>query len=410
MKSIFAFMVMLLPLVAPAISFAEVRDVELRIVDGKVSARQLIKVLPGKVDIAWLGLRDKQINAHGITRSKFAQAVEAAVGDGCKMRIEGDVLKVHVNTHRWPKNMKQVRLATRLFAAAVAPDDRRQDHRWGMKLPQLAKDDARLVVLIPGLDSDFKGLEPMGHDLTQRGHKVAYFGYPSDAPISESVTRFTETMSELRKNHPRMNIDIVGVSMGGLIARGYIEGQEYYGNVRRLIMLGTPNQGTCMSMLRPLLEIVEHRALAKGDSKWHWSWTFSDGMGEAGEDLAPGSAFLKQLNSQPRRKDVAYSIIAGKANPVYTKPAEWIEGSRKLIPESARHWWGLRHLDSGLSGAGASMASASKGDGVVGLKDCRLDGVTDFVTLDADHQGLFVYRDNRPPASLEHILKRLKAE
>ena len=55
----------------------------------------------------------------------------------------------------------------------------------------------------------------------------------------------------------------------------------------------------------------EHYHLWRNDPDWHLSWAITDGLGEAAAEIKPRSDFLKDLNAQPRREGVRYTIIAG---------------------------------------------------------------------------------------------------
>ena len=53
-----------------------------------------------------------------------------------------------------------------------------------------------------------------------------------------------------------MRIDVIGHSLGALIARAYIEGPEYIdGGIERLILIAPPNHGTPWARARWLLEV-----------------------------------------------------------------------------------------------------------------------------------------------------------
>ena len=57
-------------------------------------------------------------------------------------------------------------------------------------------------------------------------------------------------MVALRKDHPALKIDIIGHSLGGLVARDYVEGSDYHGGVDRLMLIATPNAGTKWAVRR----------------------------------------------------------------------------------------------------------------------------------------------------------------
>lgn len=81
--------------------------------------------------------------------------------------------------------------------------------------------------------------------LQQEGYQVGSFAYPDDGPIAESGMLLADGLADWRMQYPAAKpVSIIAHSMGGLVARHYVEGVGYRGGVERLIMLGTPNHGS----------------------------------------------------------------------------------------------------------------------------------------------------------------------
>jgi len=94
-------------------------------------------------------------------------------------------------------------------------------------------------------------------------------------------------------------VDIIAHSMGGLVVRVYIENEdlsdtldkaEYKDDIRKLIMLGTPNHGTSFA-----------------------DFFYNAARWESVQQMQPGSSFLLELNEgvTGEQKAVEYSAIAG---------------------------------------------------------------------------------------------------
>jgi hypothetical protein len=196
--------------------------------------------------------------------------------------------------------------------------------------------------------------------------------------------------------------------MGALVARAYVEGPAYAGGVDHLILLAPPNHGSPMARYRFLLELQEHASLARQDPDWRPSWIVTDGLGEAGSDLKPRSRFLQALNSLPRREGVKYTIIAGNQSPAYPMASRALTSTSRLIPPKLRTLPGVRQAYASAQRTAARLAhQTGRSDGPVPLKSTRLDGVTDYVTVPADHCGLQTGTATRPPASWDTIQDRL---
>ncbi|MDD5489818.1 MAG: alpha/beta hydrolase, partial [Candidatus Moranbacteria bacterium] len=66
----------------------------------------------------------------------------------------------------------------------------------------------------------------------------------------QSAQKLKEKIDEIKKQTGRPKVDLVAHSMGGLVARHYIEGGNYEGDVDQLITLGTPHKGAPKAYLK----------------------------------------------------------------------------------------------------------------------------------------------------------------
>jgi pimeloyl-ACP methyl ester carboxylesterase len=299
--------------------------------------------------------------------------------------------------------------AVRAYTAAAAPQaTAAQAARYGLRLPERFDPSRPLVVMVHGLDCDCVNWGGMAQCLIGEGYEVAPFTYPSDQPIADSAALFGETMKALRRAFPAAEVNVLAYSMGGLVGRAYVEGPDYAGGVRRLIMVGTPNTGSDWSRVRMLLELQEHYRLWRDDPQWSPTWMITDGLGEAGRDLRPGSKFLTWLNALPRRDGVKYTIVCGDQSPASRVEADWLDRTANAIPQRASGWWGFRQTKQGLKRrANASRNEADRSDGPVAVSRAKLEGVEDVVIVHADHVRLYIGTDTEPPAAWDTIRDRL---
>jgi uncharacterized repeat protein (TIGR01451 family) len=126
------------------------------------------------------------------------------------------------------------------------------------------------VVLIHGFLGNPGSFGSMG-DLLERdvGVAVEPFDYgeftqgPSNVTIEELAGLFSFHIRQVLENHPEArSVDVVAHSMGGLITRAWMSGMTetdfcptcvqipYEGQIRRLILVGTPNYGAEGAILR----------------------------------------------------------------------------------------------------------------------------------------------------------------
>ncbi len=279
----------------------------------------------------------------------------------------------------------------------------------------------RVVVLIHGLDDPGWRWRDVIPALREAGYTVGRFEFPNDGPIADAADLLAIALKELYDAGVG-HVDIVGHSLGGLAARDVLTRKAYYDGdglgrgrypaVDRLIMIGTPNAGTHMARFRGVTELSDHLYRA-----WHghegWIDAVADGRGEGGRDLLPKSVFLRRLNARPLPRHTRHTIIAGRISPISQQKLDRMaRTARRLAQIDAGPKW-LRELsessdtDLGVSLLGAAVRGL--GDGVVTLDSARLDGVDDFVVLEANHQSIIVnvLRSDRTPPAIPIILDRL---
>jgi pimeloyl-ACP methyl ester carboxylesterase len=125
--------------------------------------------------------------------------------------------------------------------------------------------------------------------------------------LAEEVACFVE---DIRKRSGDFELDIVGHSMGGLIARYYVQRLGGERLVRNLITLATPHQGTAMTKLIPFSHL---------------------------RSLAPGSELLEELSRIPIPKKTQCTSIGGNLDIM-------------VVPQSSTEWSGAKNIH--LKGVG----------------------------------------------------------
>ncbi len=138
------------------------------------------------------------------------------------------------------------------------------------------------VIVIPGIGGSFlwKGrllLDPILNtydDLWLALQKAGYkenetlFAFPYDWTLNnrENALKLRKKIQEVKNLTGFGKVDLVAHSMGGLVARYYVENRSYEGDVDKLIMLGTPNGGATIA---PLL--VKRGVFGSGAKKVDWN-------------------------------------------------------------------------------------------------------------------------------------------
>ncbi len=390
------------------VASADPHEVRVPLVDGRLSTADLLARvhLPGAVAKR---LPHGSVDLRSFGGSLFVAGLDRALGDGCHVEVTPDALVVHVDADRLPHDLDGAERATRTFTATVAPEaTAAQARRFGLALPRRVDERRPLVVVLHGVDMASVDMTAMHQLLATAGYQTADFEYPPDGPIADDVAMLTRHLAAVHEAFPGLTVDVVAFSMGGLVARGYVEGVDYAGGVDRLVMIATPNHGSAWAPLEPALKVRMATEQAAADAGWRPTWFITGGLGEAGRDLEPGSPFLTALNARPRRAGVRYTIVDGDRTAIDQLAAAALSAPARWVPPFARGWWGVRQAESGLSLTAAKLRDRpAESDGPVSRASAALDGVGDVVTVHADHSSMYHGDGGRPPAAWAVVRDRL---
>lgn len=268
-----------------------------------------------------------------------------------------------------------------------------------------------VVLLIHGVDDPDNTWNVLLPALHEAGYLGCELLYPNDQPIAESATFLGRCMTQLRRDGV-MHVTIVAHSMGGLVAREFLTSagtditSDEFPRVRRLIMVGTPNQGSDLARVRFGAELRDH-AIRIADGRATFLGAVFDGLGEAQFDLVPGSEFLLALNARPH-PPVPYTIIAGVASPMSDEQFNSLgEEMSRRFPQAAQ---GV--ISDAITGL--CRFNDYIGDGCVPLESTRLTGVDDHVTVEGTHltiiRHLLESVGGPTPPAVPIILERLKRD
>ena len=114
-----------------------------------------------------------------------------------------------------------------------------------------------------------------------------------------------------------------------------------------------------------------------------------DGLGEAYDELMPGSEFLTRLNARPRNPKIQYSLLLGSGGLLDDAAVEAMRRALKRAGESNRF---VKFLGPRLDAALADLdeVKRGRGDGAVSIARGRLAGVEDVVVLPFNHLTMII--------------------
>ncbi len=244
------------------------------------------------------------------------------------------------------------------------------------------------VILVHGLDEPGGIWEELAPALAGEGHRVLRFDYANDQAIVQSADAFDQALVELRARGVE-EIDLVCHSMGGLVSREVLSRDGYLARgvrVGTMITLGTPHKGSPWAHMRSIAEAREQvQRWAESDDldPKRLLGFFSDGDGQAGVDLLPGSDFLTKLDKRSLPVGIRVVCVVGRTDTPSTLVGTLSNASaRDLLRDVVGDGQSQRIL------AQIDALGSELGDGVVPVSSAVMDGVTDIVVVYTNHRGM----------------------
>jgi hypothetical protein len=267
------------------------------------------------------------------------------------------------------------------------------------------------VCLVHGINShsgSFVHLIPL---LEQAGYGVVVYDYPYNRDLDETAPAFVEAWHAFReKTGDRQPWAVLSHSMGALLARTYVEGPKYRGDVAAMILIGPPNRGSALARAQGMLQWIDGLKATR-DARGRALASLGDGIGEAAEDLSPGSAFLERLEQSRPREGVPYYILAGDVGFLSLDARRRIEAQYQLIKRRSGFLGGLTGLLVGDLPEVLDVLADGTGDGAVAISSTFLEGATEHVVIPVDHveliRGPLFFPDPGPVACAPIVLRWL---
>ena len=188
---------------------------------------------------------------------------------------------------------------------------------------------APCLVLVHGLGRSPASMAPIGKNPSLKGYVVINEGYPSRRQTIEASAEVIGRDVEICRTNGASPINFVTHSLGAIVLRRYLADHSV-ADAGRVVMLAPPNHGS---------EIADHL---------HGRWCYVRATGPAGQELGTDERSLpNRLGAMP----LSFGVIAG---------------TRSREPWFARYFRGPN-------------------DGKVSVESAKLNGMSDFITVDASH-------------------------
>jgi len=409
-----SILITLIAMLLPATCLAAQFQISIPLRDGQLSIGELRQTFGRELHLpasVVSGLPDVNISVdlRGIDGWMLVRALNSAMGDGFHFAVQSNELIATIDSQKLPASWNDACDALARFTTVAAPEAvARQNRRMGLHLPQVVDEQRPMVVLIHGLDGDGCSCDDLARLIGASGYQTAMFVYPAERPLVENGQLLAKYMSALRDQFPSLRIDFVTESMGGLIARQYVEGPDYAGGVDRFILIAPPNEGSSWVSGAWILKLIVNAVQWKNDAQWSPAWMITEGINQEVNDLRPQSDFLTQLNSLHRRANVRYTIIAGDRPASYRYEANLLGIAGAVLGGQFSDVWGVSQVHQAIDSERNNLLNRTgRSDGPVELDSAGLTGVKDFVVLPVDHIALFKSVDGNPPAAWPVIRDRL---
>jgi pimeloyl-ACP methyl ester carboxylesterase len=156
------------------------------------------------------------------------------------------------------------------------------------------------VILLNGIACDNEMWNAFARSLRRDGFQVTVAELPNKAlgDISDTADYVRDLVARVRRETGARNVDLVGYSEGGLIAREYVRRAGSHAGVDSLISLGTPHNGWGPEAF---------------DAAMRGSSLLRRALPEALQQMFTGSDFLARLNAgDPTPGDVRYTSIMSR--------------------------------------------------------------------------------------------------
>lgn len=109
------------------------------------------------------------------------------------------------------------------------------------------------VLLIHGIDDTHAAMEPLGRYLEARGwRRFSFDMVPNDGEVGfqELARQVQNQVAAVRAETGAEKVDLVGFSLGGMVARVYLQELGGADDVERLVTISSPHHGSYMAYLR----------------------------------------------------------------------------------------------------------------------------------------------------------------
>jgi pimeloyl-ACP methyl ester carboxylesterase len=359
------------------------------------------------------------LSTQGLARSLTRTLLSETLGSEVEITFRPGQMIVNIDDRilapdrraEWQRRLREL--------AGRATEASKRRALYGMRaLPSYRPNDpARpTICLVHGLNSSSGGFVHMIPWLEAAGYGIVIYDYPFNRRLSESCTAFARDWAAFRRQtRDPLAWSIVAHSMGALLARSLVEDDATWArDVNSMVLIAPVNQGSDLARVQTVFQLFDGLQSINDKNTIRAMAHLSDGLGQAAQDMLPRSAFLTSLNRRSRRQGLPYHIVAGDRGLLTRDARAQIEGRVDLFNRNAGLFGKLTQAAMSDLPEILDELTDGTGDGCVAVARVRLEGVTDFATIHANHAELIraplLFADPGPVACMPFVLHRLQAD
>ena len=241
---------------------------------------------------------DLTLSTQGLARALTKRMLSDALGPEVSISFRPATMVMTIDERILTADRRKEWLGRLGDLADKAAEAARHRQSYGMRaLNSYRPNDPRrpTICLVHGLNSSSRGFVHMLPWLEEAGYGIVVFDYPFNRSIAESCQVFARDWAAFRNEvKDKFPWSIVAHSMGALLARSLVEDEAAPArDVRSLILIAPVNQGSNLAKMQTAVQLMNGLQAINGQDKTKAMMNLSDGMGQAAQDMLPGSAFLK---------------------------------------------------------------------------------------------------------------------
>ncbi|MCM2370554.1 PGAP1-like alpha/beta domain-containing protein [Aporhodopirellula aestuarii] len=266
-----------------------------------------------------------------------------------------------------------------------------------LELDEKTENDQSIVVLFfHGFHGKSESFQAIRGHFRDTGLRTGCVHYDDHVSVATSAKKVAALVEQNFAGDASTRLALVGHSMGGLVAREWVENPELANpRITHLITVGSPHGGSEWAEVTPLPDLVVNGQFTPDTVLGVLT---NRSTTPSAEDLRPNSAFLQTLASRPRRDGVRYTTIIGTGSPVDETTLQAVRA--RLLAEQQKARGGV--LEARLSKLVTQFDAVctGEGDGVVSIEQAKIPGVDDIIYVDCSHWEFF---DSPEPGAVNPV-------